>query len=200
MSSHRRNRTASCAYGDASNSATSSGEYGPPCSSRLRTEAGDSRPDVRRICRAEVSLRGDVHADGLGDLRPEVLAEEGVRDLLVLRVYTVLRRVRREVVDEVAVVVQQRGRDEAWRGTLALGRVRGLEHVLRHRHRLAEVLPRALFAVDAEDLVDQRATHARAPRACCAARRDPHSSPAGAALRSTRCNRCARGARAGCRR
>jgi hypothetical protein len=95
-----------------------------------------------------------VHPDRLCDLRPEVHGEKRVCDLLVPGVDAVLGRVLGQVVDEVAVVVQERGRDEARRGAVLLGRLGGLEHVLRHRDGLAEVGPRALLAEDAEDLVD----------------------------------------------
>ena len=112
---------------------------------------------VRRVGRAEVALRGDMHPDRLCDLRAEMAGEERVGDLFVARVDPVLRGIGRKVVDEVAVVVQERGGDEARRRTVLLGGVRGLQHVLGHRHLLAEVLLAPVLAEDREDLVDQLA-------------------------------------------
>jgi hypothetical protein len=95
-----------------------------------------------------------VHADRLGDLGAEVLDQEGEGDVLVAGVDAVV--VDGPFVDEVPLVVQERGCDEPRRRAVALGRVRALEHVLGERDLLAEVLLGALLAEDAEDLVDDR--------------------------------------------
>ena len=78
-----------------------------------------------------------------------------MRNFLVLRIDAVVGGVGRELVDEVAVVVQQRRRDQLRRCAVLLGGVGGLQHVLGHRDALAEVLLGAVLAKDAEDLVDQ---------------------------------------------
>src|SRR3954453_173254 len=60
----------------------------------LELEAEDRRGrqlvHVLRLDGAEVALRGNVHADRLRDLGPEVLRQERVRNLFVLRVDAVL--------------------------------------------------------------------------------------------------------------
>ena len=110
---------------------------------------------IRRLGRAQVALRSDVHADRLGDLRPDVCRQERVCNFLVVRVDAVVGSVGRELMDEVTVVVQQRSRYELRRRAVLLGGVRGLQHVLGHRDGLPEVFLGAVLAEDAEDLVDQ---------------------------------------------
>src|SRR2546423_1411466 len=68
---------------------------------RCRRELGH----VRRLGRAEIPLRGHVHANRLRRLGPEVPREECVGDLFVAGVDAVLGGVLRQLVDEMAVVV-----------------------------------------------------------------------------------------------
>ena len=124
MSSHRRSRQPPPQCGSASNSAISAADIGPPWSSRLRIEAGEScvpvaraRPrrdtaSPRRAAGPARRPRAGSAARGSGSRPPRARCRRRAR------------RRPRAVVDEVPVVVQERSGDELAARRRRLGRER----------------------------------------------------------------------------
>jgi len=112
------------------------------------------RGPVVGLDRAEVALRRHVETDRLGDRRPEVLGQEARADGGVPRIE---RAIVRGIVHHVGDVVQQGRRDQRRGRPVALGGVRGLEHVVGDRHGLSVEGAAAAALHPVEQVPDHRA-------------------------------------------
>src|SRR5262245_12537301 len=98
----------------------------------------------------------------LGHVRSEMPREPGRAEALMLRIDTAIRDVLRQVMNQMADIVQQGRRDQRWRRACALRAQRALQGVLKLRDALAI----SVVAVAREGRADlvQRA-HSAASRA-----------------------------------
>lgn len=112
-----------------------------------------------------------MQRDRLSDGRPEPGRESAGADRLVLAVQPVALGHVATVVDQVAIVVQQRGDDQAVGRSYVGGKARALQRVIELGHPLAVTLVSAQ-AEERQDLV----------HGLCGAH-PPHPSPSGAGSR-----------------
>ncbi len=115
--------------------------------------------EIARLARAQEALGIDVQAYGFQGLRPEERTQERQASILVQVIETLLRRRLAEVVQQMAKVVQQCGRDEGASSAILFGQVRGLQRMARAASRVRRRTARGPSASNSADDVGDREAH-----------------------------------------